>query len=257
MNTQAQGAPAPTVFQFQPFTIRVVADENGNPWFCAKDVCGILGYTNDSKAIKDHCKSDGVTNRYPIIDTLGRQQFPAFINEGNLYRLIIKSRKPEAEKFESWVCDEVLPAIRKTGRYVHREARPAAAPLGDAAQWVVREYTQSLGRYLNRSTQQISPRLHAHLRARFGVGNVRDIPADRLDELLNVLEQFHDQAYGLWWVCLNLELALLQTLHVAAYETRTELPPAVREAMTACALPGDKGGAAEAIRQGVLQRLRR
>jgi prophage antirepressor-like protein len=106
-----------TPFQFQSLPLRVVADENGNPWFCGIDACGILGYANDSKAIKDHCKKDGVTNRYPIVDSMGRTQYPNFIHEGNLYRLIIKSNKPEAEPFESWVCDEVLPTIRKTGAY--------------------------------------------------------------------------------------------------------------------------------------------
>lgn len=104
-------------FEFQSNALRVQADEKGNPWFCAKDVCDILGYANDSKSIKDHCKADGVTNRYPIIDALGRTQYPNFISEGNLYRLIIKSSKPEAEPFEAWVCDEVLPSIRKTGSY--------------------------------------------------------------------------------------------------------------------------------------------
>lgn len=104
-------------YQFQFHPLRIEQDEAGNPWFCAKDACAILGYANHNKAIKDHCKADGVTNRYPIVDTLGRTQYPAFINEGNLYRLIIKSNKPEAERFESWVCDDVLPTIRRTGQY--------------------------------------------------------------------------------------------------------------------------------------------
>lgn len=110
-----------TPFKFQSRPLRVVADDQGNPWFCAKDVCDILGYANDSKAVGDHCKPDGVTNRYPIADALGREQFPSFLSEGNLYRLIIKSNKPEAEPFESWVCDEVLPTIRKTGSYGNSE----------------------------------------------------------------------------------------------------------------------------------------
>lgn len=59
---------------------------------------------------------------YPL-ETAGGVQYPAFIDEGNLYRLIIKSKKPEAEAFESWVCDEVLPSIRKTGSYAVDMAR--------------------------------------------------------------------------------------------------------------------------------------
>lgn len=120
MAAQSQGATAPTIFQFQDSNpLRAETDEQGNPWFLTKDVCDILGYENHNKAVKDHCKQDGVTKRYPILDTLGRTQYPLFISEGNLYRLIIKSNKPEAEPFETWVCDIVLPAIRKTGRYVH------------------------------------------------------------------------------------------------------------------------------------------
>ena len=118
-------------FQFQSYKLRVEADEHGNPWFCAKDVCVILGYANDSDTIKKHCRADGVSNRYPIVDALGRTQNPNFISEGNLYRLIIKSNKPEAEPFESWVCDEVLPALRETGSYalppVPRPAHAKAA----------------------------------------------------------------------------------------------------------------------------------
>ncbi len=116
---------APVQFNFHSNAIRVVTDENGEPWFCAKDVCDVLGYKNDSKAIADHCRNAGVTKRYLGVTTgktkdggdAAQQVAVTFINEGNLYRLIIKSRKPEAEPFESWVCDDVLPSIRKTGKY--------------------------------------------------------------------------------------------------------------------------------------------
>ncbi|MDC4238420.1 BRO family protein [Pasteurella multocida] len=102
-------------FCFKSSQVRVVIDPNQEYWFCGKDVCDILGYTNDSKALKDHCKEKGVTKRYSL--TEGGKQELTFINEPNLYRLIIKSRKPEAEPFEAWVFEEVLPQIRKTGKY--------------------------------------------------------------------------------------------------------------------------------------------
>ncbi|ODS43157.1 hypothetical protein BGK37_12605 [Pasteurella multocida] len=109
-----------TQIQFQSFCfkssqVRVVTDPNQEYWFCGKDVCDILGYMNDSKTLKDHCKEKGVTKRYSL--TEGGKQELTFINEPNLYRLIIKSRKPEAEPFETWVFEEVLPQIRKTGKY--------------------------------------------------------------------------------------------------------------------------------------------
>ena len=105
----------PIIFSFEELPVRILPDENNEPWFCAKDVCAVLGYQNDTDTIKKHCIEKGVAKRYSL--TKGGEQALTFINEGNLYRLIIKSRKPEAQLFESWVCDEVLPTIRKTGSY--------------------------------------------------------------------------------------------------------------------------------------------
>lgn len=102
-------------FNFKSSQVRVITDPNQEFWFCGKDVCDILGYANDSKALKDHCKAKGVTKRYSLTPS-GNQEM-VYINEPNLYRLIIKSRKPEAEPFEAWVFEEVLPQIRKTGKY--------------------------------------------------------------------------------------------------------------------------------------------
>lgn len=102
-------------FRFDELVVRTYAVESGEPWFNAADVCAVLGYRNPSKTIHDHCRPRGITKRYTPTDS-GSQEM-TFINEGNLYRLIIKSRKPEAERFEAWVCDEVLPSIRKNGGY--------------------------------------------------------------------------------------------------------------------------------------------
>lgn len=90
---------------------------DGKIYFCGKDCATALGYTNTAKALGDHCREDGVTNRY-LIDSMGRKQQAKFISEGNLYRLIGHSKLPAAEKFERWVFDEVLPAIRKHGAYM-------------------------------------------------------------------------------------------------------------------------------------------
>ena len=88
---------------------------NGEPWFVAKDVCDILKYANHRDAIKKHCKEKGVA----FCDTLtdGGVQSLKYINEGNLYRLIINCTLPMADAFESWIFDEVLPSIRKKGYY--------------------------------------------------------------------------------------------------------------------------------------------
>lgn len=73
-------------FEFKGNPIATVTLENGDILFCAKHVATALGYTNTNKAIKDHCR--GVTNRYPIVDSLGRSQEAVFISEGDVYRLI-------------------------------------------------------------------------------------------------------------------------------------------------------------------------
>lgn len=97
-------------------TVRTV-EENGKVIFCGTDIASSLGYTNPQKAIKDHCREDGVTFR-SVIDNIGRTQQAKFIDEGNLYRLITHSKLPAADRFEGWVFDEVLPSIRKHGAYI-------------------------------------------------------------------------------------------------------------------------------------------
>lgn len=105
------------IFRNEEFgEIRTIT-ENGKILFCGSDIAKALGYTNSNKAINDHCKEDGVTIR-SVIDNLGRIQQAKFINEGNLYRLISSSKLESAQNFETWVFDEVLPAIRRTGGYI-------------------------------------------------------------------------------------------------------------------------------------------
>lgn len=87
--------------------------EDGKPLFCGADACKALGYKNQHDALTRHCK--GVVKRYPL--TNGGKQQMNFLPEGDLYRLITHSKLPSAEKFERWVFDEVLPAIRKSGMY--------------------------------------------------------------------------------------------------------------------------------------------
>ena len=90
------------------------AEINGKPYFVGKDIAIALGYAKPTDAVRKHCK--GVSKME--IPTNGGVQKVSIISEGDLYRLIAHSKLPEAEKFESWVFDEVLPQIRKTGGYI-------------------------------------------------------------------------------------------------------------------------------------------
>lgn len=105
-----------TIFKSERFGEVRTIDEQGKIYFCGKDVATALGYANTKDALARHCRKDGVTKR-DAIDKIGRKQETSFIDEGNLYRLITHSKLAEAEKFETWVFDEVLPQIRKTGKY--------------------------------------------------------------------------------------------------------------------------------------------
>lgn len=101
------------IFNSEEFGEIRTAEIDGKPYFVGTDVAKALGYSNPRKAILDHCK--GVTKR--DTPTSSGIQSMSYINEGDLYRLIMKSKLPSAEKFEAWVMDEVLPTIRKTGSY--------------------------------------------------------------------------------------------------------------------------------------------
>ncbi|MCK2169092.1 BRO family protein [Thalassospira xiamenensis] len=106
-------------FSFEGIEIRTV-HKNGDPWFVAMDVCKALGLSNPHKGIEslDDDEKDEVT----LSDSIGRQQEMNIINESGLYILILRSRnavKPGTlqHRFRKWVTSEVLPVIRKTGRY--------------------------------------------------------------------------------------------------------------------------------------------
>lgn len=107
------------IFQHPQFGKVEIVVVDGKEWFGATQAALALGYSNPHDAISKHCKQEGVAFREVL--TSGGPQQMKFINEGNLYRLITRSRLPEAEKFESFVFDEVLPTIRKHGAYMSPE----------------------------------------------------------------------------------------------------------------------------------------
>lgn len=105
--------------------------KEGKEFFPATDVAKALGYSNPHKAIKDHCKPEGVNES--LVPTNSGVQNKKFINEPNLYRLIVKSKLPQAEQFEKWVFEEVLPSIRKHGAYMTDQVLEQAATNPDFA----------------------------------------------------------------------------------------------------------------------------
>lgn len=102
---------------------------NGEPWIVGKDVARALGYENTRDALTKHVDDEdkGVTK----CDTPGGKQNMTIINESGLYSLIFGSRLEGAKRFKHWVTSEVLPAIRKTGRYGGHTYRIQDAPIGE------------------------------------------------------------------------------------------------------------------------------
>ena len=107
--------------------VRTATDENGEPWFCAKDLCDVLGYKNSSCAVSQHVRSSDVAKRY--VARLAKNRFGVcegkmqvvqmiFVNESGFYALVLGSKLPSAVKFKDWVTSVVLPQIRKTGGYI-------------------------------------------------------------------------------------------------------------------------------------------
>ena len=95
--------------------VRTYLDERGEPLFCLKDVCGILGLVNHYN-IKARLNKNGL-HSMEVIDSMNRIQSVTFIDEGNLYQLVLGSRKKEVKPFVDWVTREVIPSIRKNGYY--------------------------------------------------------------------------------------------------------------------------------------------
>ena len=116
------------VFENPEFgTVRTTIDEKGDPWFCAKDLCDVLGYKNSSCAVNQHVRSSDVAKRY--VARLAKNRFGVcegkmqvvqmiFVNESGFYALVLGSKLPSAVKFKDWVTSVVLPQIRKTGGYI-------------------------------------------------------------------------------------------------------------------------------------------
>jgi prophage antirepressor-like protein len=111
-------------FQFQNQRVRI-AYQGDAPLFVAKDLAPVLGYRNARSAVRNHVAP---CDRYGVLweDPMGRSQILTAVNESGVFALIIGSAKPEARKFKAWLTGEVLPSIRKTGRY---EVDTTSAPL--------------------------------------------------------------------------------------------------------------------------------
>lgn len=152
-------------------------EENGKVLFCASDVAKALGYNNPNKAVNDHCRA--ITKRSTPIS--GKMQDINFIPEGDVYRLIVRSKLPTAERFERWVFDEVLPAIRKHGGYLAGQESMTGEELMAKALMVAKKTLEEREAQLSKVTVQ---------------NTIMQPKADYFDELVerNTLTNFRETA---------------------------------------------------------------
>ena len=126
--------------------IRTV-EKDGKIWFCARDIAASLGYANTRDAIDRHCKQKGVCIH--DIPTTGGRQKVKFIDEGNVYRLIAGSRLPSAERFESWIFDELVPHTLKEGGYLLEKEGETDAELLSRALQLAEDKLKERDRYIS------------------------------------------------------------------------------------------------------------
>ncbi len=107
-------ANLPQIFSFGEKSLNAFLDENGEPWFYASDVCALLEVKNVAQAV---ARLDEDEKGIYSNDTLGGSQKVSIINESGLYSLTLSSKKKEAKDFKRWVTKDVIPAIRKNGKY--------------------------------------------------------------------------------------------------------------------------------------------
>lgn len=109
------------LFCFDGLEVRSIVFENGDVWFVGRDVAEILQYVDKAQALRQHCKRAKPLNSLNCVKTpyseLGLSPRLIMIQEPDVYRLVVNSQMPQAVKFEDWVMSDVLPQLRKTGRY--------------------------------------------------------------------------------------------------------------------------------------------
>ncbi len=172
VNTMTSSA-TPAVFIFKGTQIHAFADGNGETWFSAGDVCAVLGYSNDSEAINKYCREKGISKHDSHAED--EDHGLTYINEGNLYRLIINSRNEGAPAFEAKLTEEILPAIRKAGGCATPQD---ASALSLAQQNALRQII---------SQRSVNADIWSSFNDHFEIGSYIELPAERFVDAVSFL----------------------------------------------------------------------
>lgn len=163
---------------------------NNDPWFCLADVCEILGIGNVTDVTKR--LTEGGFDKIEVPTTSGTQQV-IFINEPNLYRVIFRSNKAEATKFQDWVFNEVLPTIRKTGSYSVTPPQPAT--IDGYMDRELRNQMTDIVRYFRNSSNQVSAKLWEIIKSQLHIQRITDMSRNDYPAVIDWLKNFQTAAY--------------------------------------------------------------
>lgn len=194
------------IFERQEFGQVRVVDVNGEPWFVASDIAKALGYERPNDAVNTHCKK---VNKFSYGDMPQGAQPYNIIPESDVYRLVMRSNLPDAERFQTWVVEEVLPAIRKTGGYGQWNLPRVPKSFPDALRMIAdieeeKQLALEQRDYYKRTKAEIGSRREATSMATASAAvRQRDALADKLGEGKHykqvkaipwLLEVFHESA---------------------------------------------------------------
>lgn len=154
--------------------VRTTMNESNEPLFCLVDVAKALEYKRPADAVTQHCKNEGVS----VLPTPTTNQYGAIVmqdikfgNEGQVFRLVMKSRCKRAVAFQDWVCDEVLPSIRKTGKYESEESKKTQDDLLRFGQAIEYATVETMKQILNiRPGSAKSLRIQRWLNEKYNLG---------------------------------------------------------------------------------------
>lgn len=217
------------VFENEEFGSVRTVEVGDKVLFCGSDVAKALGYSNPRKALSDHCK--GVTKRYaPHPQNLDKKIEMSFIPEADIYRLIVKSKLPSAEKFESWVFEDVLPSIRKHGAYMTPDVLEQALTSPD---FIIKLATQlkdeqEKRKALEQKVEEDKPKIEYHdcvlnksgLMATSIIAKDLGMSAQKLNKILNDKKIIYKDSTKVWKVYADYEW--LMTEGYADYVSYTE-----------------------------------
>lgn len=162
-------------FDFKTHAIRVIENDSGEVWFVASDIARALGYRDAHNMCR---RLDDDEKDTHILSTPNSQE-QMIISESGLYSAVLRSTKPEAKRFKKWVTTDVLPSIRKTGRY--------EKPIDTLTPGQQRHVQKSVNSFARMPVHGSHASLWGRIKDQFNVGSYKDIPAERYPEVCRFL----------------------------------------------------------------------